>query len=335
MIDFFYRLTKPLVFAMDAEQAHERVLAILAQAPRLWGHLGPGPAPASLAREVAGLRFGGPVGLAAGLDKDGVAVPFWPSLGFGFIEVGTVTPRPQPGNPRPRIFRIPQDAALINRMGFPNAGAEALRKRLAAVRSSGWPAVPIGVNVGKNKDTPLESAVSDYVDCISQLRGLADYFTVNVSSPNTPNLRELQNADYLRRLLPATVAAAAGTPTFLKLAPDLTPDAIQAAVDMAFESGIAGLIATNTTVSRSGLTGDPGEAGGLSGRPLWPIAVARVSDVLASAAGRLPVIGVGGIETAAQVHQLLDAGCAAVQIYSALIFQGPGLPARIHASLAD
>lgn len=338
MLSSAYRLLRPLLFALEAERAHELALSTLAAAPRFWSRLARlslGAPPASLARRVAGLPLAGPVGLAAGLDKDARALPVWPALGFGFVEVGTVTAHPQPGNPRPRLFRLPADRALINRMGFNNRGSAELVRRLAALEAAGgWPAVPVGVNVGKSKVTPLAEATADYVTSIGRLVGLADYFTVNVSSPNTPGLRQLQEAGHLRQLLPAAVAAAAGTPVFLKLAPDLGAEALATAVELAVEAGAAGLVATNTTLQRPGLSRDPGEEGGLSGRPLWPLARQAIGTVLAASAGRLPVIGVGGIETAAQVRELLAAGCAAVQLYTALIYQGPGLPARLHRELA-
>lgn len=329
---------RPALFAMDAEVAHERTIRALGAAPRLLGALAgalAGPPPPVLARDAFGVRLAGPVGLAAGLDKDGVAIPFWPALGFGFVEVGTVTAHPQPGNDRPRLFRLADDAALINRMGFNNHGSEALATRMRALREAGrWPAVPVGANVGKSKVTPLESAVDDYVISIRRLQGLADYFTINVSSPNTPGLRSLQDRDTLSRLLPAALAAARGTPVLLKLAPDLEDDAIVDAVELGRAVGIQGIIATNTTIGRTGLSRDPGEAGGLSGAPLWPLARRKIGVALQAAGGRLPIVGVGGIHTAAQARELLAAGCAAVQVYTALIYEGPGLIRRLNAGLA-
>jgi dihydroorotate dehydrogenase len=281
------------------------------------------------------MRFQNPLGLAAGLDKDAEALPVWPSLGFGFVEVGTVTPRPQQGNPRPRLFRLPRERALINRMGFNNAGVEAMRARMGALRDADlWPSVPVGANIGKNKDTPNDSAELDYEICTRSLRDLVDYFTVNVSSPNTPGLRELQAPDRLRALLTTVLEAAQSKPVFLKLAPDLEPDALQEAVDVAISSGCSGIIATNTTISRPGKTGRSGERGGLSGAPLWPLARSRIHVALAAANRRVPVIGVGGVDSASRAQELLNAGCAAVQLYSALIFHGPGLPGRILSGLS-
>jgi dihydroorotate dehydrogenase len=332
-----YRSLRPLLFRLDPETAHNLALRALQVAPGLARALTGAGAVADprLARQLGHLTLPGPVGLAAGLDKDGVAVPFWPALGFGFVEVGTVTALPQPGNPRPRLFRLPAEHALINRFGFNNQGSEALAARLAGLRRSGrWPRVPVGANLGKSKVTPPEEAVADYVLSTRRLVGLVDYFTINVSSPNTPGLRDLQERSALERLVPAVVAAAEGAPVFLKLAPDLESAALAEAVELAIELGIAGFLATNTTVRRDLLARDPGEAGGLSGRPLWPFARRRIGEVLAAARGRVPVVGIGGIETAAQVAELLEAGCAAVQLYTALVYQGPDLPARLHRELA-
>ncbi|TNE88604.1 MAG: quinone-dependent dihydroorotate dehydrogenase [Deltaproteobacteria bacterium] len=338
MLNLGWPLTRRVIFSMDAETAHERTLGLLSAAPGALGGLASltmgKPAP-SLARDAFGVRLAGPVGLAAGLDKNGVAIPFWPTLGFGFVEVGTVTAHPQPGNPKPRMFRIPEDGAIINRMGFNNGGSEALAVRLRALRESGrWPTCPVGVNIGKSKITPLDEAPEDYRISARRVAELADYLTVNVSSPNTPGLRELQDRGPLEAILTAVLAEAGDTPVLVKLAPDLEPEAIAEVVDLAVELGLAGLIATNTTIGREGLTHDPGESGGLSGRPLWPLARQRIQVALDASAGRLPVVGVGGIHEAAQVADLLRAGCVAVQLYSSLIFEGPGLPSRIHRELA-
>ena len=338
MLDLAWPLARPLIFSFDAERAHDLTFSGLSTAPRLMGGLAsltidrPDP---SLAREVAGLKLAGPIGLAAGLDKNGVAIPFWPALGFGFIEVGTVTAHPQTGNPKPRMFRLKGERAVINRMGFNNRGSENLAARLKVLRNRGhWPDVPVGVNIGKSKVTPLEEATGDYVLSAKRLAGLADYFTVNVSSPNTPGLRSLQDRDTLSELLPAVRDAVDDTPVFLKLAPDLADEAVADLVDLAHSVGISGVIASNTTIRRDVLTDDPNQGGGLSGRPLWPIARHCIQVALDAASGRLPVIGVGGIERAEQAKELLDAGCAAVQVYTAFIYEGPGLPSRMHHELA-
>jgi dihydroorotate dehydrogenase len=335
MIAAAYPLIRPMLFSLDAERAHEFTLGAVSRAPRLLGALMSSTPHPSLAFECMGLRFGGPIGLAAGLDKDGRAIPFWPALGFGFVEVGTVTAHPQPGNPKPRLFRLLSDKALINRMGFNNEGSAALAIRLRELRESGnWPTVPVGANVGKSKVTPLEDAVDDYATSVRRLKGLADYFTVNVSSPNTPGLRALQGRDHLERLLPAVLQEAGDAPVLLKLAPDLENEAIQEVADLAVSTGLSGLIATNTTIRRDLLTTDPHQAGGMSGRPLWPFARDRIQAVLGAVNGRIPVIGVGGVHSAYQAKELLDAGCAAVQLYSAMIYEGPGLIGKINRSLA-
>ena len=337
MSGLLWRLARPLLFTMDAEEAHERVISSLERWPRLsaalLGALA-GPPDPRQAVTVGPLRFAGPVGLAAGLDKDGRALEVWPALGFGFVEVGTVTPRPQVGNPPPRLFRLPAEGALINRMGFNNGGALALADRLRALRAAGrWPKVPVGANIGRNKETPNDGAERDYLDCVVALTDQVDWFTVNVSSPNTPDLRALQAPDRLRGLLTEICGAARPRPVFLKLAPDLSASEMGESVEVAIEAGCAGVIATNTTLSRPGATGASGQAGGLSGAPLRELALARIGDAIAQARGRVPIIGVGGISAPAHAEALLSLGCAAVQLYTGLIFEGPDLPARIHTAL--
>lgn len=335
LLDSLYCCAKPLVFINDPEKAHHAALRLLKEAPGLVNGLTGNNTPdKSLIREVAGLSFAGPVGLAAGLDKDGDAVEFWPRLGFGFVEVGTVTAHPQPGNPKPRLFRLKRQRAIINRMGFNNEGSERLATNLLALRESGrWPNVPVGANIGKSKVTPLDQAHLDYEISAKRLAGVADYLTINVSSPNTPGLRELQGKDHLNRLLSHVLSAANDLPVFLKLSPDLSKPALFEAVDLAVSLGISGIIATNTTISRSEISNDPGEAGGLSGAPIAALSREVVLAVLSHIDGKLPVIAVGGISTAKQVDEYLTAGAAAVQIYTSLIYEGPGLPARIHKEL--
>lgn len=341
MLDVVWPLARPALYSLSAETAHHLTLRALERIGGLAGAVASTtqgePTPA-MQRSVGPLTVSGPVGLAAGLDKDGVAIPFWPKLGFGFVEVGTVTAHPQPGNPRPRMFRFPDQGAIINRMGFNNHGSAALAVRLRQLRDTArWPSVPVGANVGKSKITPLDQAPDDYATSVRRLHGLVDWFTVNVSSPNTPGLRSLQDRSSLQALLPQVLDAADGTPVFLKLAPDLTDDAIHDAVGLAGELGVAGIIATNTTTSRDRFDtsvrhGD--ETGGLSGRPLWKLAHERIRVVL-DAAGELPVIGVGGVHRADQARALLDAGCRAIQLYSGLIFEGPGLPSRLNRALRE
>jgi dihydroorotate dehydrogenase len=337
LLDLCWRLARPLLFREDPEDAHRRVMGQLARWPRLSAALletfagRPDPA---LQTPVGPLKMGGPIGLAAGLDKDGEAIRAWPAMGFGFVEVGTVTPRPQAGNPRPRLFRLPEDGALINRMGFNNGGVDALRRHLQELRDADqWPQVPVGANIGKNKDTPNDAAERDYLQGVVTLSPLVDWFTVNVSSPNTPGLRALQEPKRLARLLDSVVAAARPRPVWLKLAPDLEPTPLAEAVDVAVQAECAGIVATNTTISRPDNTGRLGETGGLSGRPLWPLARERIAQTVRAADGRVPVIGVGGIHSVDQVEDLLAVGCAAVQLYSGLIFEGPGLPSRLHREL--
>jgi len=340
LLDRMYPLVRTALFSLDAERAHELTLSMVERAPGLLSALvGPfaGAPDPSLARDVGGVRVHGPVGLAAGLDKDGRGIPFWPACGFGFVEVGTVTMHPQVGNPQPRLFRLKKDAAIVNRMGFNNHGSASLASRLKGLRTSGrWPDVPVGANLGKSKVTPLDVAAADYATSTRRLKGLVDWFTVNVSSPNTPGLRELQDGDALAELLPRVMGEADGTPVWLKLAPDLSDDALQQAVALAIEHGLAAVVATNTTIRRDLLehpSPHADEAGGLSGRPLHGFARDRIQVVLDAAGDAIDVVGVGGIETAEQAQNVLDMGCKAVQLYTAFVYEGPGLPARLHRGL--
>lgn len=333
VLDLLYRVIRPLLFHLDPEEAHELVLGTLPFA-RWMAALAPLRPDPKLACKVGPLTFAGPVGLAAGLDKNGVGIRTWEALGFGAIEVGTVTGHAQKGNPRPRLFRLKEQRALINRMGFNNEGAIALAANLQRLRESGhWPKVPVGANLGKSKVVSNEEAVLDYVNSLRALKDRADYFVLNVSSPNTPGLRELQEREPLQRLLEAAVPLAGRTPVFLKLAPDLEDAALAEAVNVAVDSGCAGIIATNTTLSRPGQTARAEQYGGLSGEPLKPLARQKIRVALDAAAGRVPVIGVGGISSADDVRFLLKMGCAATQLYTALIYEGPGLVARIHREL--
>ena len=337
MLTSLYPLVRPLLFSLDAEKAHEWTLQALATAPAVSGTLAKlGQTKANLENRgtLFGLPITSPVGLAAGLDKNGIAIPFWPSLGFGFIEVGTVTAIPQPGNPKPRLFRLKKEEALINRMGFNNHGSEALAKHMRELHNQGrWPTVPVGANIGKSKVTPLDKAPDDYALSVRRLQGLADYFTVNVSSPNTPGLRSLQEPDALKAILDVCLEEAKGTPVAVKLAPDLEPEMVVQIVDLICAAGISGIIATNTTVRRDLLNTDPNEGGGLSGRPIWPHSKNIVRQVLNQAAARIPVIGCGGVDSSERAQELLDEGCSAVQLYTALVFKGPKLPSQINRAL--
>jgi dihydroorotate dehydrogenase len=329
----------------EAEVAHEQTLAALRAlgripgAPRagarLFGTPGSGPA-----RTVFGVRFPSPVGLAAGMDKNGVALRAWPAIGFGFVEVGTVTAHPQPGNEKPRLFRLVEHEAVINRMGFNNLGSEALAARLAAYGELGY---PLGISIGKSKVTPLDEAVEDYVTSLRRLYRYGDYFAVNVSSPNTPGLRTLQDAGHLRDLLTAlhaeaatlTVAGLAPKPILVKIAPDLTTSAIDELLQVCTDTGVAGIIATNTTIGRPGLESHPlaAETGGLSGRPLAEISTKVVAHIHNETGGALPIIGVGGIVDRSDATRLFDAGASLVQVYTGLIYKGPGLIRQINRSL--
>ena len=288
-----------------------------------------------------GLDFPNPVGLAAGLDKHGEAPTAWQSLGFGFFEIGTVTPRPQSGNAPPRLFRLPEDRALINRLGLNSVGADKVRDNLTHAPR---PNVPLGINVGKNSDTPNEEAVTDYLDVIEKLRPHADYFAINVSSPNMKGLRDLQHPSKIRRLVEEAAGLARRTdengngrpiPVLVKVAPDFDGNGIEETVEAALSGGAAGIIATNTTVSREGLTPSRNvhEAGGLSGAPLRARANEIVARIFRLTDGRTPIIGVGGIFNAQDAFERICAGATLVQVYTGLVYEGPGMVRRINRGL--
>ena len=334
MLDLGYSLLKPVLFSMDPETAHERVLAWVGAAPRLTRALMPDRS-ARVPVSLAGLELPGPVGLAAGLDKQAEALPIWDKLGFGFIELGTVTPQPQPGNPRPRVHRFPEHRAVVNAMGFPSLGMDAVVANLQRWRALDlWPAVPVGANLGKNKHTSADQAHLDYASLAGGMREHVDYFAVNVSSPNTPGLRDLQATEPLKRILGATLQEAGARPVLVKFAPDMTDEEIAASVETAIRAGAHGIIATNTTRRRMGLAEAQELPGGLSGAPLHTFALDRVKAVLAAAGGAVPVVGVGGICEPEDALAFLDAGCVAVQVYTGMIFAGPGLPGSINEAVA-
>lgn len=312
---------------LDPELAHG--LALSALKAGLGGRHD--PRDAVLATRVAGLDLPNPVGLAAGFDKNGEALHGLARAGFGFVECGSVTPQPQPGNPKPRLFRLSQDRAVINRMGFNNAGLDAFARNLSRRPAT----AVIGANLGANKDT--EDKAADYVAGLVRLRGLADYFTVNVSSPNTPGLRNLQGRAALDDLLGRLAEARGPEPLFLKIAPDLTEAEVAMIVEACAAHGLDGLIVSNTTLDRpdSLRSANAGESGGLSGAPLKDKALTALRWAYAASQGRLALIGVGGIASGADAYARIRAGAAAVQIYSALIYEGPGLVMRIRRDLAD
>lgn len=317
-------ILRPILFSLDAEAAHNTALGMAHLLSKVipCSKLQP---PRRGERSLFGLHLPNPVGLAAGLDKNAAAVPFFASLGFGHVEVGTVTPLPQLGNPRPRMFRLPRDGALINRMGFPSIGADQVAMNLARARER-LPDYVIGVNIGKNKETPIQNAKQDYCVALRKLAPFASYITINVSSPNTPELRSLQHGELLAGLLTALQEAnALNRPLCLKIAPDIQDTDLSEIVEVAIAHKIAALIATNTTLQRPQLSDEGSETGGLSGAPLFPIASRVIREVLRLSAGRVPVIGVGGIGTAAQLNELLKAGVSLVQLYTALVFEGPSL----------
>jgi dihydroorotate dehydrogenase len=327
-----YPLLKPLLFSLDPETAHNLALGSLRLAEPLLPFFSPWlkVSDPRLEKTVFGLKFPNPVGLAAGLDKKAALVPVWEKIGFGFAELGTFTAQAQPGNPRPRVFRFPAQKALINRMGFPNSGAQAAAERLKNFKAKGrWPQSPVGINLGKSKITPLEKAVDDYLESLEILGPYADYLAVNVSSPNTPGLRQLQEAKPLKALLKAFVKKAKNKPVLLKLAPDLEGKALKEAADIALSAGCAGLIAANTTITRMNLPPGDYPVGGLSGGPLTQKADQVLRELSKFTKGKVPLIGVGGILSAEDVKRKFEAGASLVQIYTGYIYGGPGFPARL------
>ncbi|MFC3096538.1 quinone-dependent dihydroorotate dehydrogenase [Alteraurantiacibacter palmitatis] len=326
-----YRLIRPAIFALDAERAHRLTVAAL----KIWAPDAPAsPAAGPLATTVAGLRFPNPVGMAAGFDKDGEVPDALLALGFGFAEVGSITPRPQEGNPRPRLFRLVEDEAVINRMGFNNHGGDEAAARLASRRRRG-PSTSlrtgiVGINIGANKDSA--DRIADYAHMTRLMAPLADYLAVNISSPNTPGLRALQDEGALTELIDAVMEARgdAQVPVFLKVAPDLEPADVDAISRIALDKGLAALIVSNTTIARPPLrSAHAGEAGGLSGAPLKDAALQRLRDFRRATGGALPLVGVGGIATADDAFARIRAGASLVQLYSAMIYAGPGIARAI------
>ena len=322
-----YQVARSALFRLSPEKAHSLTL----NGVRMLGRIKPRPPATEPPIRMMGLTFSNRIGLAAGFDKNGVAVDGWFSLGFGHVEIGTVTPKPQPGNPLPRVFRLPDHEGIINRMGFPNDGAERVAERLRSRRTSGV----VGVNIGKNAVTPLDRAVDDYVFCLRAVFAVADYVTVNVSSPNTAGLRSLQDADHLVPLLSGILAESRvlesrhsrRVPLLVKLSPDLSDAELRKSATAAASVPVAGIIATNTTVSRESVPGHPlaGETGGLSGRPLFSKSCAAVRILRETVGPKLPIIGVGGVASGADARHLREAGADLVQLYTGMIYQGPRL----------
>jgi len=334
---FYHRILRPLLFKCDPEWIHHTSLSLLTGSS-LAGHLIEPFAHfdfPSLEKKVFGLTFPNPIGLAAGFDKNAEGVTTWPRLGFGFMELGTFTPRPQPGNPRPRIFRLPAEQGLINRLGFPNVGVEEVARRLEEIKEEGrWPGTPVGLNLGKNKDTPLAEAGRDYVTCFRRLRELGDYFVVNVSSPNTPGLRELQGGKFLDAILGPLrdEDPQAKCPLLIKIAPDLDEAALADIANAVEKFRLAGIVATNTTIDKTGLSVQ--EEGGASGRPLTKKSTEIIRAMHRLTGGRVPIIGVGGIFTAADAREKLEAGASLLQIYTGFVYEGPLVGRTICEGLA-
>jgi len=346
----YRKMVRPIFFKMDPETAHHVTISGLQAMGKIPGGTsllsmmyGVRETP-ELSMDLWGIRFPNPIGLAAGLDKDGQAVRAFSSIGFGFIEVGTVTPKPQPGNELPRLYRLVQDEALINRMGFNNRGAAYLAKQLDRIQRLKQQRIPIALNIGKNKLTSNETATDDYIECIRILYPYGDFFVVNISSPNTPDLRKLQHGDELRQLLEAVTQEMdvqkekyqRQLPILIKIAPDLGDEELEQVVETISKSRISGIIATNTTISRDGLTHQNSrEIGGLSGKPLAKRSTEVIRSIYKLTGGRIPIIGSGGVFTAEDAYEKIKAGASLVEIYTALIYSGPGVNQQITRGLSQ
>ncbi len=353
-MSWFYRhLARPALFTQDSEVIHDKTLRALSWASKqAWIRLGIEhffEAP-SLPTEVFGLRFPNPVGLAAGMDKRAAALPIWAAFGFGFCELGGVTWHEQPGNPKPRMFRAVTEQALINRMGFNNGGAPAMAHQLAVWRQHGlWPTHPVGINLGKSKITANEEAVQDYANSFRTLWPHADFFVVNVSSPNTPNLRQLQDKSALDAILAelqslngslAQAAQTAPKPVLVKVAPDLALEALDEILELCSPRNLAGIVATNTTLTRPESTNLKSqrtfrEVGGLSGRPLQSRSTEIIRHIYQQSCGRIPILGVGGIFSALDAWEKITAGASLVQVYTGMVYEGPGIARTIVVGLAE
>src|SRR6266567_492454 len=333
----YERFVRPLLFSLDAEAAHHLTIALLRGAShvdlalRALKVFQPRPKP----KTVFGLNFPNPIGLAAGLDKNGIGLPAWAALGFGFIEIGTVTAKAQPGNPKPRIFRFPEEQAFINCLGFNNDGADVIAKRLRRLRESGrWPAVPVGINIGKSRETPLEQTTDDYLYSFRLLREFADYIVLNVSSPNTPGLRELQGREALAQLLRAVREKnqIAPKPVLIKISPDLSSSELNEVIATCEGNETAGIIATNTTLDHSSIPTVLDEAGGLSGAPLRKKSTMLVRAI--ATRSKIPVVASGGIFNAESAREKFEAGAQLLQVYTGYIYRGPRLLREIMEGLS-
>jgi len=326
------------MFRLDAETAHDFGMASLRLG--LGGRLQRESArtvfrvPSFVPIKLFGLEFSNPLGMAAGFDKNAMVVNQLSALGFSFVETGTVTPKAQPGNPRPRLFRIPEDEAIVNRLGFNNEGVERLVDRISGIRRE----CVVGVNIGKNKDVPIEDAPSDYLACFKAVRGIADYIVVNVSSPNTPGLRNLQAISELERIVDPLIhenSIGKPVPILLKIAPDMVSEEFESLADFGLQKGIAGLVLTNTTVTRPVQGGVYAEPGGLSGRPLAELADRAIKTVFRRSSGKLPIIGVGGVSSGKDLLKKLRLGASLVQIYTGFVYGGPGFPSEVLRDLRN
>lgn len=332
MLDGLYQLAKPVLFQLDAETAHRMTLAVLSTIP-----LGPRAIdPPELAIRLWGLDFSNPIGLAAGMDKDAIAVGAWQALGFGFAELGTITPRRQPGNPRPRVWRLREDRALINRLGFPSDGMDEAARRIERIRRQGA-RIRLGLNFGPNKGTAPEKVADDYAALVGRLGAMADFVVVNVSSPNTPGLRVWQQPERMREIFAAIDSAhprnSRRPPILVKLAPDLELEDLFRICDVAMELRLAGVVACNTTLRRDQVSVANHYEGGLSGRPLLEQARSLIRAIHGRTGGRLPIVGVGGVASAGDAYGHIRAGASLVELYTGLIYEGPGLPEAIKRGL--
>jgi len=336
-VNLYRSIFRPLFFQLDAERAHEIVIESLKISSAIPWLLQPltdlicGARPSAPCC-VAGINFPHPIGLAAGMDKNGVALLAWEALGFGFVEVGTITAHAQPGNPKPRLFRFPEQEALINRLGFNNEGAATVARRLILLKEKGrWPRIPIGINIGKSRITPTEEAAQDYLTSYQQLRGLGDYYVINVSSPNTPGLRDLQAKEALAKIVKTLRDAAIAEPLFVKVAPDLAEEDLIAIVQLAEEEKLSGLIATNTTLDHHSIPSSLDQIGGLSGSPLRARSLQALKTIRTQT--QLPIIASGGITDASSASERFAAGASLLQIYTAFIYQGPEIIRKLICSL--